>query len=112
MAQFEFVVWLAKWLLEQHKFQFQWDDGNSAKSEQKHKVSQQSAEQVFHNRELLVPLGIQVSPEVNEPRFGVLGADFLGTRLSISFTIRGGLIRVISARPMSRVERINYEKVR
>jgi len=112
MAQFEFVAWLAKWLLEQEVFEFDWDQGNSTKSLQKHSISSDSAEQVFMNREFLIPLGIQISPETNEPRFGALGEDFSGKKLSLSFTIREGRIRIISARSMSKAERKNYESLR
>lgn len=112
MAQFEFVAWLVKWILEQNSFDFDWDHGNSTKSLQKHKVSSESAEQVFLNKDFLVPLGIQVSPTTNEPRFGALGTDFSGRQLSLCFTIREGRIRIISARPMSKVERKNYESIR
>lgn len=112
MAQFEFVAWLVKWILEQDNFAFEWDHGNSTKSMQKHEISSECAEQVFINKDLLVPLGIQVSPEVNEPRFGALGVDFSGKLISICFTIREGRIRIISARPMSKTERRNYESIR
>lgn len=61
---------------------------------------------------MLVPLGIQVAPTTNEPRFGALGTDFSGKKLSLSFTIREGRIRIISVRPMSKSERKNYEQVR
>lgn len=112
MAQFEFVAWLAKWILEQENFEFDWDHGNSTKSLQKHKVTPESAEQVFVNKDFLVPLGIQVTPATNEPRFGALGTDLQGRRLSLCFTIRNGRIRIISVRPMSKVERKNYESIR
>ena len=112
MAQFEFVAWLVKWILEQQSFEFDWDHGNSSKSMQKHKISSESAEQVFLNKDMLVPLGIQVMPISNEPRFGALGTDFSGRKLSICFTIREGRIRIISTRPMSKNERKNYEKIR
>ncbi len=112
MAQFEFVSWLVKWILEKDSFDFEWDHGNSTKSLQKHKISSESAEQVFLNKDLLVPLGIQVVPTTNEPRFGALGTDFSGRKLSVCFTIREGKIRIISARPMSKSERINYESIR
>jgi len=88
MAQFEFIAWLAKWLLTQHDFEFDWDHGNSAKSMQKHKVTLNSAEEIFRNKEFLMPLGIQISPIVDEPRFGALGMDANGNKLSVCFTIR------------------------
>ena len=112
MAQFEFVAWLAKWILEQESFEFDWDHGNATKSLQKHSISSDSAEQAFINRDLLVPLGIQVAPVTNEPRFGALGTDFSGRELSLCFTIREGRIRIISARPMSKTERKNYGAIR
>ena len=112
MARFEFVSWLAKWILEKDSFDFDWDHGNSAKSLQKHKISSESAEQVFLNKDLLVPIGIQVAPPTNEPRFGALGTDFLGRKLSVCFTIREGKIRVISVRLMSKMERVSYESIR
>ena len=112
MAQFEFVSWLVKWILEKDSFGFDWDHGNSTKSLQKHKISLESAEQVFLNKDMLVPLGIQVAPATNEPRFGALGTDFSGRKLSVCFTIREGKIRIISARPMSKSERMNYESIR
>jgi uncharacterized DUF497 family protein len=112
MAQFEFVEWLVKWLLSQKNFEFDWDHGNSNKSASKHQVSVESAEQVFRNKDTLVPLGIQIVPSTDEPRFGALGMDLLGRRLSVCFTIREGKIRVISIRPMSQSERRNYASVR
>lgn len=112
MAQFEFIEWLAVWLLSLKEFVFEWDHGNSTKNFIKHRVEVERAEQVFRNTELLVPLGIQVAPASNEPRFGVLGLDASGAHLSISFTVRDGKIRVISIRPMSRKERKNYGEIR
>lgn len=112
MAQFEFVAWLVQWLLSQDDFEFEWDGGNSSKSSQKHGIEMEAAEQFFYNREYLVPLGIQVAPSSNEPRFGALGMDLLGNRLFVSFTIREGRIRVISIRPMSQTERKKYGSLR
>lgn len=112
MAQFEFVEWLVSWLLAQDEFSFEWDHGNSVKSVQKHRVDTESAEQVFMNRDFLIPLGIQVAPSANEPRFGALGMDLLGRELSVCFTIREGKIRVISVRPMSQMERKKYVSLR
>ncbi len=112
MARFEFVEWLARWIIQAIDFEFDWDQGNSSKSHDKHKVTRDSAEQVFRNRDLLVPLGIQIQPVVDEPRFGALGIDSTGRKLSVCFTIRHGQIRVISVRPMSAQERKHYETLR
>ncbi len=112
MSQFEFVEWLATWLFSQEEFFFEWDSGNEKKSKEKHDISVESAEELFENLDFLLPLGIQISPDTNEPRFGVLGMDFKGKLLMASFTIREGRIRVISIRAMIRTERRNYESIR
>ena len=112
MAQFEFVAWLAQWLITQEDFQFEWDQGNSSKSQQKHGIEMTAAEQLFYNKDCLVPLGIQTAPTSNEPRFGAFGVDLLGNHLFVSFTIREGKVRIISIRPMSQIERKKYVSLR
>lgn len=112
MAQFEFVEWLVKWILQQEDFVFEWDQGNSAKNIRKHGIDLEYAEQVFRNKDFLIPLGIQISPEANEPRFGALGMDLTGRKLSTCFTIRSGKIRIISIRSMSLNERRQYASLR
>jgi uncharacterized DUF497 family protein len=47
---------------------------------------------------------------VNEPRYNAFGRTNGSKRLFISFTIRNGRIRVISARPMSRKERDGFDE--
>ena len=89
---------------------FQWDDGNARKSEIKHSVTQAEAEQVF----FLDPLIVLADPKhgTSEERFHALGHTIEGRRLLVSFTLRknGTLIRVISARDMSRKERARYDQ--
>ncbi len=88
---------------------FDWDAGNTRKSEAKHGVSQTEAEQVFFNAPLLLAADPKHSEA--EPRFHALGRT-TGRLLHISFTLRfgGRKIRVISARDMHRKERIVYEE--
>ena len=86
---------------------FQWDEGNGEKNWVQHQVSQGEAEQVFFNRPLVVVEGEQRA-EIT-PRFYALGHTDARRLLFIVFTIRDDLIRVISARPMSRRERRVYE---
>jgi uncharacterized DUF497 family protein len=85
---------------------FQWDDGNATKNWAKHEVTQAECEQVFFN----TPLVLATDPEHSgaEPRFFALGQTDAGRLLLEVFTLRGSLIRVISARPMSRREREVY----
>ncbi|MBA3345192.1 MAG: BrnT family toxin [Gemmatimonadales bacterium] len=56
----------------------------------------------------MVATDLQHSTE--EPRYAALGEADAGRRLSIVFTLRGTLVRVISARDMSRPERRIYEQ--
>jgi uncharacterized DUF497 family protein len=87
---------------------FDWDDGNARKSDEKHGVGKAEAEQVFFNRPLLIVPDSRHS--AREPRFHALGVTDQGRRLPITFALRGeaDLIRVISARDMSRKERARY----
>lgn len=86
---------------------FEWDDANIDKNWNSHQVSPQEAEQVFFNRPLLVADDVKHSQL--EKRYYVLGQTDSDRPLFIAFTMRNHLIRVISARDMSRREREIYE---
>jgi uncharacterized DUF497 family protein len=88
---------------------FDWDQGNARKNE-KHGVSQAEVEEVFSNRPLFVTRDEQHSQR--EERFLALGVSHAGRLLHVAFTMRGDekKVRPISARPMSRRERVIYEK--
>jgi uncharacterized protein len=85
---------------------FQWDEGNASKNWTRHQVSQTEAEQVFLNRPLVV-VGAPLKGEARQFAFGRTDA---GRLLTVVFTVRGSLLRVISVRPMSRRERRGYGK--
>ncbi len=87
---------------------FQWDEGNSRKSAEKHGVSRAEAEQVFFNEPLLALADIRHS--LIEQRYHALGKTDEGRLLHLTFTLRdrGRLIRVISALDMHRKERLRY----
>jgi len=89
---------------------FDWDEGNARKSIDKHQVSQGEAEQIFFNDPLLI--SEDVSHSVRELRLHALGRTDSGRLLHLTCTLRndGRLIRVISARPMHRKERVRYEQ--
>jgi uncharacterized DUF497 family protein len=87
---------------------FQWDMGNSLKSWLRHRVSEGEAEQVFSNQPLFLATDVGHSQE--EARYRLLGYTDEGRRLFIVFTVRGNLVRIISARDMNRKERVEYEK--
>ncbi len=110
MAQWEFVEWLLFWILETSHFEFEWDHGNRTKSAAKHKISIESVESVFRSG-LALPLGIQIKPTTNEQRLGIVGPTIGGRLLQIAFVLRGGRVRVISARPAHKKERGQYEEI-
>jgi hypothetical protein len=85
---------------------FEWDEGNSEKNWRRHQVLRAEAEQVFLNRPVVVV--DDPSHSSTEPRFFALGRTDKDRRLAVVFTLRGSLLRVISARPMSRRERSVY----
>lgn len=87
---------------------FQWDEGNAAKNWRRHEVTQAEAEQVFFNRPLLIADDPEHSDR--ERRHFALGRTDAGRQLMVVFTPRGSLLRVISARSMSRRERNIYAK--
>jgi uncharacterized DUF497 family protein len=89
---------------------FDWDDGNSRKSADKHDVSQAEAESVFFNDPLIVVADVRHSEK--EQRLNALGKTAQNRILHVTFTLRqnGTVIRVISARDMHRKERKIYEQ--
>lgn len=89
---------------------FDWDGGNSEKNRQRHDVGRLECEEMFLERPLLVAADLPHSAQ--EPRYLALGQTRTGRRLFVSFTIREGRVRIISARDMSRGERRQYENAR
>jgi uncharacterized protein len=89
---------------------FDWDDGNSHKSADKHDVSQAEAEGIFFNDPLIVVADLKHSE--TERRFHALGRTAQNRLLHITFTLRqnGTMVRVISARDMHRKERKVYDQ--
>ncbi len=87
---------------------FDWDAGNSNKNWEKHKVTKLECEQVFFNSPLLLYEDSKHSH--SEVRMYVLGQTNKERLLFIAFTVRNQLIRVVSARDMSKKERKIYEQ--
>ncbi len=87
---------------------FDWDDGNLDKNWQRHRVAFWEAEEVFFNEPLLI------RPDrphpTSEPRYLALGQTDGARLLFISFTVRAHLLRVISARDMTRREVSAYAR--
>ena len=87
---------------------FQWDAGNSRKISERHEVTQAEAEEAFFNRPVLVVDDDRHSS--SERRFALHGVTNGMRALTVIFTVRGKLVRIISARDMSRKERRAYEE--
>jgi len=87
---------------------FQWDDGNSEKNWISHQVAKSECEQIFFNQPLVI--GNDEKHSKIEKRYYVLGQTDSDRRLYIVCTVRQNLIRVISARDMSKKEREVYNQ--
>jgi uncharacterized DUF497 family protein len=85
---------------------FEWDEDNARKNWLKHRVTPSECEQTFFNQPLVT--GTDEKHSSVERRRYALGQTDAGRLLFIVFTIRNKLIRVISARDMSRKERKVY----
>lgn len=86
---------------------FEWDEHNSEKIWGKHKVTPSECEETFFNPPLIVAGDVKHSQK--ETRFYSLGHSNAGRMLFVVFTVRQGLIRIISARDMNRKERKVYQ---
>ncbi|HAM32289.1 MAG TPA: hypothetical protein DCP41_01920 [Deltaproteobacteria bacterium] len=87
---------------------FEWDKGNLLKNWEEHGVTGSECEQIFFNHPRVVAPDVKHSEK--EGRYFVLGHTDTGRMLFVVFMIRKNLIRVISARDMSRKERKVFEK--
>jgi uncharacterized DUF497 family protein len=87
---------------------FQWDDGNVDKNRVLHNAENWECEQVFFNATLLI--GGDPEHSATKKRWAAFGHTDEGCPLNVVFTKGGNLIRVISARDMSRKERRFYEE--
>jgi uncharacterized protein len=102
----DLVRWLE--LLTITKDSFQWDCGNSTKNA-KHGVRREEVEEVFQNEFVLA--GKILEPYHPENRWILFGETLKGRRLALIFTVRDGLIRPISCRPVRKEEGKIYEEI-
>ena len=86
---------------------FDWDEGNEAKNWEKHGVTDGEAEEIFFNDPLIA--GVDETHSKTERRYFALGRTDLKRSLFVVFTIRERLIRVISAREMTKRELRRYQ---
>jgi uncharacterized DUF497 family protein len=86
---------------------FEWDEHNTAKNWDSHRVTTEEAEDLFFQEPLVVRADTRHSKP--EKRYYALGHTSAGRRLFAAFTIRNNLIRVISVRDMNRNETRVYQ---
>jgi uncharacterized DUF497 family protein len=87
---------------------FDWDESNTVKNWERHRVTPEEAEDVFFHEPLVVRGDIRHS--TSERRYRAIGRTSRGRLLFIAFTVRRKLIRVISARDMNRREAEEYRR--
>jgi len=87
---------------------FDWDDANTSKNQDQHRVTPEEAEDVFFQEPLVVRRDTRHSR--SEKRYYALGQTSTERRLFIAFTVRRNRIRVISVRDMNRNETAIYAK--
>lgn len=91
------------------KLQFEWDQWNIQKNELKHGIASDEAESVFSDTEQKI-FEDPLHSTKDEARHVVIGKSLEHRVLMVGFTVRKDMIRVITARPASRKERLLYEK--
>jgi hypothetical protein len=89
---------------------FEWDSVKASQNKAKHGVTFEEASTVF----LDTLGGIVDDPRhsVGEHRLVLMGMSDRSRLLAVMFTQRGGSIHLISARRLTRAERMTYEETR
>lgn len=87
---------------------FEWDPQKAAANLRKHGVSLEEATTVLEDELSLT--GEDPDHSEDEERMVTFGFSSHGRLLAVSHTDRQGTIRIISARPATRSERILYEQ--
>jgi len=87
---------------------FEWDTAKAVSNIRKHGVSFDEAGSVFLDR--LAVSGPDPDHSIEESRHITFAMSRLGRLLAVSHTYRPGVIRIISARRVTRAERKIYEE--
>ena len=92
------------WFIEE----FEWDEANVDHLWERHQVEPEEAEEVLLGEDVRIRKG---RLKKGEAYYEALGSTAEGRYLFVVFQLKGkGLIRVASARPMSRAERKWYAR--
>ena len=89
-----------------HEIDFEWDDRKSKTNLRKHKISFETACEVFFDPFLRV---IDADTVESEPREAVIGMTKTWRLLCVVFVEREDVIRLLSARSVEKGERTLYE---
>jgi uncharacterized DUF497 family protein len=89
---------------------FEWDAAKAAANLLQHGVSFEEAATVFQDP--LAKIHDDPDHSATEPRDIIVGHSAKSQLLVVSFTDRGSNIRLISARPVTRHERRDYEEAK
>ena len=87
---------------------FEWDTAKAKANVRKHGVSFDEAGSAFLDQ--LALSGPDPDHSMGEPRYITFGMSSLGRLLAVFHTHRPGVIRIISARQVTRAERKLYEE--
>lgn len=86
---------------------YEWDPAKAARNLLKHGIDFADAVAVLEDERALWR---EDTGDWEEDRYVVVGLDHLGRVLVVVFTTRGDLIRLISARPSTKIERSQYDQ--
>ncbi len=90
---------------------FEWDERNSNKNWYLHQVTDLECEEIFFSLPIIIASDEKHSKI--EERFYALGKTEMERWLFVAFTVRDDLIRIISARDMTKSEQRKYaEKIK
>ena len=90
------------------EIRFDWDQWNIQKNEIKHGISSREAESAFFDPRYKL-FNDEKHSSIRETRYILFGKSMENQILMVGFTLRGGLVRIITARPSSKKERQIYE---
>lgn len=88
--------------------EFEWDPAKARDNEAKHGITFLEATQIFSD--YLSSTAADPDHSFEEDRFVIFGKTLRDQYLVVAFTERGGRLRIISARQMTRRERQAYEQ--
>ena len=86
---------------------FEWDARKATLNLRKHGVGFAEAATVFYDP--LVAMDVDADHSFDERRYRAIGHSSSQRLLVVTYTERGGVIRLIGARPADRSERRSYE---